>query len=71
MKELVSLAWTQEDVSGPIWNLQWRIQRHSDADIPVWVSKLCAQIKGELMQNNFGYLICSTQMRLQVVRYLI
>ena len=51
---------------------QWCIQRLSDAGIPVWVPKLSAQIKGELMENNISHLIMSSmQMRLHVFRHLI
>ena len=51
---------------------QCRIQRLPDASIPVWASKLCAQIKEKLMQNNINYLIISSmQMRLHLLRYLI
>ena len=34
---------------------QWRIQRLSDPGIPVWASKLGAQIKGDLMQSNISH----------------
>ena len=44
----------------------------SDAGIQVWVLKLGAQIKGELMQNNISHLIISsTQLRLHVLGHLI
>ena len=49
---------------------QWRIQGLSDAGMPVWVSKLGAQIKGELMQSNSYLIISSTQVRLHVLKHL-
>ena len=50
---------------------QWCIQGLSDAGIPVWVPKLGAQIKEELMQRNIiNLIISSTQMRLHVLRHL-
>ena len=51
--------------------LQWHIQNLSDASIPVWVSKLGAQIKRKLMQTNISHLmISSMQMGLRVLRHL-
>ena len=51
---------------------QWRLQSLSDATIPVWVPKLGAQIKGEVMQNKIGHLIIfSMQMSLHILRHLI
>ena len=50
---------------------QWHIQSLSNAGIPVWATKVGAQIKVELMQNNICHLIISSmQMRLHVVRHL-
>ena len=50
---------------------QWHIQSLSNASIPVWATKVGAQIKVELMQNNICHLIISSmQMRLHVVRHL-
>ena len=50
---------------------QWRIQRLSDADIPVWAPKLGSQIKRELMQNNISHLIISsTRICAHVLRHL-
>ena len=46
--------------------MQWRIQRLSDAVIPVWAPKQCAQINEKLMQNNGSYLIISSTQRSQV-----
>ena len=48
--------------------MQWRIQRLSDAVIPVWAPKHCAQINEKLMQNNGSYLII---LQRNVLRYLI
>ena len=48
--------------------MQWRIQRLSDAVIPVWAPKQCAQINEKLMQNNGSYLII---LQRNVLRYLI
>ena len=53
-----------------IWFWQWCIQRLSDAGILAWVPKLCAQIKGKVIQNNVTYLIISSmQMHLHVLRH--
>ena len=48
---------------------QWRIQRLSNPSIPVWVPKLAAQIKGELMKSNNHLTISSKQMCLHVLRH--
>ena len=49
---------------------QWCIQWLSNPSIPVWVPKLAAQIKVELMKSNSHLTISSKQMCLHVLRHL-
>ena len=57
------------------WNKKGGFKIHyqhvSDAGIPAWVSKLGAQIIGELMQNNASHLTISSMQMLHVLRHLI
>ena len=47
------------------------IQRLSNASTLVWMPKLGAQVKGELMQNNISHLIISSmQIHLYILRHL-